>query len=447
MSEPTKTLAPTTNETLQLQSEGSLSANPPGFGLTAAPIQRQAPVEGETTAKEAVQPEPTTALPETFDSAAAIKYNDGKQLRLDWVRLLQKELLGTMSSTNGNFDQATVEALGKWQMKQWPGQKPDGKIGPNTRRQLEKVFPSLLTTTVGDHLESRILVPGEASLEQKYAYYKGMVETSGGVFLAGASEMNLVGIRGVKVGDGTEKHMVKGKVVAKGTIYQTTSAGDFAKARKSKKADDHFSGQHTGFDDMIVSLWVDEKGTMQVKERIGNVDPGDRYTKDAYKTGHLRDGQYSYKTGRHSTGSSSHRKAVAGIDDPDNVLNANPKYSGGKRTQYNALVPTRNQEVWRNSEKDDFSISEKEEATSNERIYGRNKRYVNNNFAMNIHTSRENAPNSQACQNVPANEYVDFMKEIQGSSNKKNILYSLIDASKIESGLQLVKQEDKSEGN
>lgn len=437
MSEPTLSHQNPQVSSTGLECQGSSCYSPPSLQLTAKPIQRNG--EGEETATAG----PAT-LPDDYDWEAAISYNDGKEFRLDWVRLLQQELIGAMRSTDGSFDRETVEAIGRWQMAQWPTQDPDGKIGPQTRRQLESVFASLLTTTLGDHLEPRILVPGAATAQEKFTYYRGIIESSGGVFLPGAMEYNMLGIRGVAVADGTDAHQVGGQTLAAGTLYQTDSAQDFSTARAAGRSDDHFSGRHNGMNDMIVSLWVDADGNFHAQERMGNVDPGDRYTADQYRTGHLRDGQYSYRTGTHSTSSASHRAAVRGIDDPDNVLNVH-EIRNGTRTRYNALVPTRNQEVWRNHENDDFSISEAEEATSNERIYTRNNRYVNDNFAMNIHTSRNTRPNSQACQNIPADQYLEFMNEVYASSNTGNILYTLIDASKIENGLQLVTQEDRSE--
>lgn len=445
MSEPVKTHQSGESATMQLECEGDSCFAPPSLSLSAGPLQKQeAPGDGtDTPTTDTAAPAPA-ALPDGFDWNAAVTYNDSKEFRLDWVRLLQQEMVGAMSSTNGTFDQATVEAIGRWQMVQWPDQAPDGKIGQNTRRQLESVFPSLLTTTLGTHLDSRVLVPAGASDEQKYGYYRSIIQGAGGVFLSNAMEMNLLGIRGVLVSDGSEAHQINGETVPTGTLYQTESAQDFANARTAGTADDHFSGRHAGLNDMMVSVWVTADGAFEVRERMGNVDPGDRYTADAYRTGHLRDGQYSYQTGTHSTGSGSHRAAVNGINDPNNVLGIH-EVSGGTRTRYNALTPTRNQEVWRNHENDDFSISENEEATSNERIYTRNNRYVNDNFAMNIHSSRNNRPNSQGCMNIPAEHYLEHMQEIYASSNQRNILYTLIDASKIADGLQMVTQEDRSE--
>ena len=428
--------------------KAAIASHLPPLNLTTCPLQRQE-VEGDTETSPALAP---GALPADFDWADAVRYNNERELRLDWVRLLQQVLLGTMTSTDGTFDRATVEALGQWQMGQWPEQKPDGKIGPQTRRRLEETFPPLLTTVLGNHLEPRILVPGGASNAQKYAYYSGIITNAGGVFLNGPMQYNILGIRGVATADGSDAHQIGGQTLAANTLYQTDSARDYAAARASGGTDDHLDGRHVGMNDIIVSLWVNAAGEPEVRERMGSVDPSEAFRtgpSDPNRTGHLRDGQYPYEVGTHGTRSRSHIAALNSIEDPDNVLGV---YEDGGRTRYSALRPTRNQEAWRNSERDDFFISAGEEAHANTQIYRNNRdperrtsRYINNNFAMNIHTSRNDRPNSQACMNVPAEHYLEFAQEFQASSNQDNILFTLIDASKIENGLQLVRQEERAE--
>jgi hypothetical protein len=414
--------------------------SPPEFSLSAAPIQKQDAGDGGGTGGETAT---TTAAPEgipvpEINVSRAITYNNGKEFRLDWVRNLQLSLIGSRRSTDGSFDEETVRAIAAFQARQ-PGATAsgvDGKIGPTTRRQLEAAYPILLNTTVGSHLDSRVLVPAGTGEPERFNYWKGIIESSGAVFLTDPMAMNLLGIRGIKIADGSDAHQVGGSTLAAGTIYQTSSAQDFVNARAAGTTDDHMSGDHFGFDDMIISLWQDAEGNVHVRERIGNVDPNELYTDDAYGTGHLMDGQYAYQVGMHSTASSTHRDAVAGISDPDNVLRRNTRDDG--RYEYRALRPTRNQEVWREHENNDRFVSEAEEETSRERVYDRNNRYVNDNFAMNIHSSRDNHPNSQACMNVPASQYLEFMNEVLASSNQSNVLYTLIDASKIENGLVVV---------
>lgn len=428
----------------QLQAEGGAGMQPPEFSLTAGPIQMQDGEDGGATSDATTTAAPglmSGPVPE-FDRAAAIAYNNGTAFanrdhgfRIDWVRNLQQSLMGRMISTDGNMDTATVEAIAQFQAIHFPGEAPDGKVGTNTRRKLEEIYPVLLSTITGSHLEPRVLVPAGSNEEQRFGYFRGIIESAGGVFLTEPMAMNLIGIRGIKVADGSENHQIGGQTLASGTIYQTSSAQDFVNARAEGRTDDHLSGAHEGFDDMIVSLWVDAEGAMHVTERTGNVDPGDLYTDDAYGTGHLMDGQYSYGVGRHSTGSASHKTAVRGINDENNILN---RSESGGRLSYNALRPNGNQEVWREHDVNDRFVSETEEEMSRERLYSRNGRYVNNNFAMNIHSSRDTRPNSQACMNVPASQYISFMEEIYASSNQRNILYTLIDASKIENGLQIV---------
>ncbi len=430
----------------RLQAEGGASMAPPAFSLGADPIQRQVPPAdnsgGSSSPNAPIAAAPVLAqgplLP--FDGPGAITYNNAREFRIDWVRNLQLSLLGTRRTTDGSFDQETVDAIARFQMTHLPTQTPDGKIGPATRRKLEEIYPVLLSTIVGPHTESRILVPAGADNAARYGYWKGIVESAGGVFNETAMALNLVGIRGVKISDGSDAHTINGVVVPSGAIYQTASAQQFLADRAAGTANTHLSGDHDGFNDMITSLWVDAAGTMHVQERIGNVDPNELYRDDEYQTGHLMDGQYAYELGTHGTKSRSHQAAVNGISDPNNDL--------GRRTtdgklRYAALRPTRNQEVWREHEGNDLSISQNEETTSRDRLYDRNNRYVNDNFAMNIHSSSNDHPNSQACMNVPAAQYLDFIHEVQASSNQRNILYTLIDASKIENGLVLQTQEQR----
>lgn len=424
----------------QLQSEGGVTMAPPAFTLGATAGQQTPPGGGEgTPTTEAVTAAPQLAVGpiQAYDIPGAISYNNAKEFRIDWVRNLQLSLLGARTSTDGSFDQATVDGVARFQMTQLPG-APDGKIGPATRRKLEEIYPILLSTIVGAHTESRILIPAGADNSARYGYWKAIVEEAGGVFNTTAMAMNIVGIRGVKTSDGSAEHTINGTVVPAGAIYQTASAAQFVADRAAGVDNTHLSGDHQGFNDLMVSLWVDAAGVMHVQERIGNVDPNEVYNKDRYGTGHLMDGQYAYQLDTHGTGSPTHQAAVRGIEDPNNDLG---RTESGGRLRYAALRPTRNQEVWREHESNDFSISPTEETQSRTQIYNDHNRYVNDDFAMNIHSSSNAHPNSQACMNVPADHYLDFIHEVQASSNQSNILFTLIDASKIENGLVLQSQQ------
>lgn len=407
---------------------------PPPFSLAASPVQRK---EDDKVVEPVCDP---TTVPD-IDVKSAIAFNNKRQFRLDWVRNLQQTLVGKMTIKDGNFDEELVKAIAKFQHCHPKLSKGvDGKIGKNSRTELEASHPVLQTTIIGDNLDSRILVPGTADDTQKYNYYKGIIESTGGVFLSGGGEMNLLGMRGVKIADGSEAHQVDGQTLAAGTLYQTESAKDFAEARKAGKTDDHMKfSKSEGHDDMIISLWVEKDGTIKVKERQGSVDPASAWKEDKYGTGHLRDGQNAFKLGSHSTGSASHKKAANGIDDPNKVINV--RSAGKGRIRYDALTPARKQEVWRNSDSNNLHISEAEEAQSNKQVNANHGRYFADNFAINIHTSGNTYGNSVACQNVPADQFVDFMSENKAATNGNNILYTLIDASKIADGLKLVKSE------
>jgi hypothetical protein len=430
-------------QSAQLQSEGGTTMAPPAFNLGATPVQQPVPPNGGGDAPTGQATNAAPVLVEgplpPYDIPSAISYNNAKEFRIDWVRNLQLSLLGTRRSTEGSFDQETVDAVARFQMTHSLG-TPDGKIGPATRRKLEETYPVLLSTIVGDHTESRILVPAGADNSARYGYWRTIVEEAGGVFNTTAMAMNIVGIRGVKISDGSAAHTVNGAIVPSGAIYQTGSAAQFEADRAAGRDNTHLSGQHQGFNDLMVSLWVDAEGVMHVQERIGNVDPNEVYDDDTYGTGHLMDGQYAYELGTHGTSSRSHKAAVNAIEDPNNDLG---RTEANGRLRYAALRPTRNQEVWREHEDNDFSISPNEETESRTQIYNRQGRYVNDNFAMNIHSSSNAHPNSQACMNVPADQYLDFIHEVQASSNQRNILFTLIDASKIENGLVLQTQETR----
>ncbi len=432
---------------------GGCVATPPEFNITAG-IDEPLPIHIPTIPE--IMGNPQVPQPE-IDAKKAIEANNKSEFRIDWVRNLQLELLGSRISTDGNFDEATVKQVARFQQVIMGQDKPSGIIDGDTRRKLEAIYHRLYIEVLGDKLDARVLVPASATGDQRYDYWKKIIQDAGGHFMENDKEVNLLGIRGVKIADGSDEHQVNGTTLASGDIYQTESANDFAKARqenaksgKDSNKDNHLSGKHNSFDDLMVSLWMDGKDK-KVEERRGNVDPRSKYTDDKYGTGHLSDGQYAYRTGRHGTTSGTHKSAVKGMDKKDRkYLNvADYTRSDGKKgVRYDALVPTRNQEVWREHDKNDLYLSESEENYSREAIYNRDKkvakygnRYVNDNFAMNIHTSSTKHPNSQACMNVPADEYPEFMKEIKDSNNKKNVLFTLIDTSKISEGLKVVKTE------
>jgi hypothetical protein len=388
------------------ESEGRSSA-PPAFQLMASPvapptagaeggaqggnntpIQRQEapPSEAPTTAPATVTPEapvseavaPVAAEPVAAAapllaaevSTTAIKKNDASQFRLDWVRNLQLALIGRRVSTNGNFDDETVQAVAKFQADHAAEcGVSNGIINPGTRRALEQTYPGLKTQLLGKHLGFRFWFPADIGSEAKYGYYRSIIENAGGVFLTGANELNLLGIRGIHIADD-------------GAIYQDTSAEEFSrtqadrayaqlppekvegeegaaakaerkqpsalrkqKAQLSLPTHDHM-GSKT-LNDMIVSIWVDAEGKAQCDERKGSVDPSEANTeRDRPGTAHLRDGQYAYQTGQHRT--THHGKALDTLPKEDKAY-LNPSKGKGDTRTYDALRPARNQEVWRES--------------------------------------------------------------------------------------------------
>ncbi len=370
------------------------------------------------------------------DLLFALDCNNEQQFRLDWVRKLQNILLGKIQSTNGDFDYEMVLALQEFQKRN--DLKAHGIVDAPTRARLEKQFPSLLTTILGPHLDKRCLLESDIDQEMRYQHYQGFIEQQKGVFLEGPCEINLLGIRGIEYD-------------AAGAIWQSNSARDYYEARQKNTIDDHLCAHQ--LDDLIVSVWRDEYGKAHVKEWRASVDPSEPYTStDRPGTAHLRDGQYLYASGFHTTRGQNHIQAIKQLQcDLDARLFRALSYGDqatqtkimdlyrlmeirleGKEARYMALRPTRKQEVWRNNQVNDLFIDFEEEALSNQRIYLGDPDYFALDFGINIHTSRANQGDSMACQNIPCDQYLDFMSLLLAMRNSDKVPYTLIDASKIE---------------
>jgi len=52
-------------------------------------------------------------------------------------------------------------------------------------------------------------------------------------------------------------------------------------------------------------------------------------------------------------------------------------------------------------------------------------------IGIHIHSAPDDETSSEGCQNIPISLYASFLKEIENSNNRTDILYTLIDASKI----------------
>jgi len=393
--------------------------------------------------------------------AEAVAFDTGLHLRIDWVRRMQTRLRadGRMTSLDGALDTATVTGLMWFQHD--AGLTVDGRVTGDTRRAIEAGFSDLHDGLLGDHLEARVLVPGDAPTPERYNYYRDIVTGAGGVFLAGPREINMLGIRGVEV-TGEPGHL---------QIAQSNSAAQFAEARA--EAGDplpgiaapegttpdrsHFSGRTRrdhGFDDVIITLWFeqDEAGARvyHVTEHRGSVDPQSHWSESrpSEGTSHLRDGTYRYELGTHTTDYDHHRTAVAGFaGDPTMEYHdhSHDLVDPEDTTSYAALVPTDGLEVLRDDpHHDDHFLTSDEEARSERHIDDlgefdhhhpgdeRDPRYTAGSIAIHIHSAPAGAPASQGCQNVPVNAgYQDMIHEIAGSANRDSVYYTLIDASRI----------------
>lgn len=397
--------------------------------------------------------------------AAAIKFNNHGQhkneigrFRLDWVRNMQKALGIKNLSTDRSFNQETIEAIMKFQTEK--GLPADGKITPSTRRVLDASFPQLQYELFGEHAEEKhsgrtILKAGEEGQavgignrsykndKSRYDFYKKVIVGTGGYFEKKEGHINMLAIRGAvltKTGEIKQTHTA---ALAKKDFdagKESTNIAHFGddkttrtnrtKLHKDKKLDVGHS-----WDDMIISLWKEGENYV-VKERKGSVDPAS--VNKEMGTAHLVDGQHTFQMGRrHTTSSTAHKAVAKRLNKKDsktiNGTGWDDKYA------YEALRSHGNQEIYRESMKKklkNFHIDKNEFETSvagglQEQI----KQYVNRkNLGVNIHAGQKDSSLSLGCQNIPEDQYLDFIKEIgqaKAKHGQSRFLYTLVDASKI----------------
>ncbi|MFK7928962.1 MAG: hypothetical protein AB8H79_12290 [Myxococcota bacterium] len=355
-----------------------------------------------------------------------------RPLRVDFARKVEELLLGEAVSTNGVLSDEGLDAVVAWQVDQ--GLPADGRVLGETRRGLESLMDPYETQLLGDELHERVLVPAEANGASRFDFYRAVVEEAGGYFDDSFGQVNLVGIRGIHMtGDKGARHIAQSASAAREVGLDQASG------------EPHFHG--AGFDDVIVSLWVDEQGTHHVEERRGTLDPDLFWSKDKDNkrkktegTAHIRDGQYVYKLGRHRT--SHHADALdERVNDPEvsaedkDALDV--KRAGKDRRSYQALQPE-SLEVLREGPKelDDHRISSEEFESSLHDIRSGNSRNVDpSGISTNVHASPEHAPSSLGCPNIPlGGGYAEFIREIEDSrdaTGSNRVLFTVIDASKI----------------
>ena len=257
------------------------------------------------------------------------------------------------------------------------------------------------------------------------------------------------------------------------------------------KTDEAKKTKEDAFDDVVLSIWWEDTEAgpkYYVQARQGSVDPGEHYPTNASKpskknkgTAHLRDGQYVYQLGRHGTTHKEHMDAIARMcakdQDTCNMLEpevtatgvsseileeyTKKKHTTSKKTipfkpdslffnsflkkengyeniklkkiSYKALTKRIPTEVIRDANYD--GILDENEIRESMKLIRQNKssyRDTNSNIMINIHSSPDTETSSQGCQNIPESTYASFISECKNASNKKRILYTLLDGSKIE---------------
>ncbi len=372
-----------------------------------------------------VQKSPDTSETPAYDAdtiKAAQEFNNaghGGQVGrfpLDWIRKLQMALgvPEAQWSTDRTFEEETIKKIMDFQLLHPEllnrHKKADGQLGTKTRIALESAYPQLNQALIGAFTEpGRILVPKDAVEGERYDYYAQVIGEAGGYLDPRSGHINMLGIRGVVFDQD-------------GNIKQTATADAYQKAQDNagKPADQqssdknlqpknqsHFSdgggartnkktvndaadiGAQDTWDDIIVSLWIDDQDVKHVKERKGSVDPGT--SGDTLGAAHLRDGQYTYGLGKHGTKSSAHQKVAK------KVVEENSNITGGQGEssyRYTALRSQGNVEVLRDDTKNLGKVpgyfKQKDLDRSIEAIRKDDDRYTGTGHtAINIHLGGE----------------------------------------------------------
>jgi len=406
-------------------------------------------------------------------------YNNRHRHPVDFVRKVERRL-GVAEqdlTTNGIISLAICQRISDFQQqngiepvvpirktvrgrKKWVRQVTYGALEEKTRLAMEAAWPELQAQLIGEHRDPRILVPGGATPEARYALYAGWIRQQGGHVDDTVGRINLLGIRGVAVSNENGGLQLK----------QTASAGDYAHGYDAK----HFHGDK--LDDVIISISIGPDKKPVVQERVGTVDPNMFWSKDhdrkkSQKEGssHLMDGQYVYRMGHHTT--SHHPDDIreyakeenptikpdkrGHVKDPTlgNTRSKWKKIEGKKglyKERYRALQPVSEQVMRDDFTSDDHTISEEEFQASMARVRKRDRRYVGTDIGTNIHSSQKGGASSLGCMNIPLDEgYAQFIGEVYGSQDtvaqnmktglpenqelkKDELLFTLVDASKLQ---------------
>ncbi|MFT5455006.1 MAG: hypothetical protein ACI9K2_001484 [Myxococcota bacterium] len=332
------------SETPALAADGTVHRYKPPSGATA-----------DKTTKKKKRRRKRQQKPVSAKRALAL--NRALQLPLDFIRRLRVALLGESLDAQGNthaMDAALTLAVAGVQRTHTAepdtgtaddfayadtsglGSRPLGELGGaidgRTFRLLE-ALPGMAFRLLGDHTpaagsaEARI-VPAGTPVEARWVFYRNLIRARGGVFLEGPGELNLLSIRGARKDES-------------GAVVQTGGAGAFKRAyaksgparnpsgasptgaspaaagtgpsrtKKAEKGAKHFSGKQ-GFDDLVISIWVQREGARlvpRVSERAGSVDPAGASDKNK-GAAHLMDGQTMQTLRTHGTSGGGHQTAV-----------------------------------------------------------------------------------------------------------------------------------------
>jgi soluble lytic murein transglycosylase-like protein len=328
-------------------------------------------------------------------------FNDSQGFSVDFVRWLESlfGLAYSKQSESGKFSEDLTRALELWQNS--CGLKVDGKVAwkGDTFQSLGTLrFEPLEGKYKGK--EGREILPARASVDEKYDFFKRLIISNYGVFKESPGTVNVVGIRGLS--DGKQvSNVLRGSGLVD-TIHNDT----------------------------LFLVGQDEKGNKFVKEYPSSVDPGGQNREKP--TAHLRDGTYLYKMGLHPGRHhpelikklSSYAAQLKTSSDPEEKKMGN-SIEVHDDLRYTALRGVSKQTVLR-----DFNKNKKLEPY--EEHLG--------DFGINIHLSDiiQGKPWSIGCQVISGKtasdtikNYVDFIGKINQSSNRNEIPYTLIDASKV----------------
>jgi len=333
----------------------------------------------------------------------AQKFNDSQGFSVDFVRWLESffGLPYSKQSESGKFSKDLTRALELWQHS--CGLKIDGKMAwkGDTFKSLGGLrFETLEGKYAGK--DGRMILPADASVSDKYDFFKQLVKSRFGVFKEGPGVVNIVGIRGM-----SEGKQVSNVLRGRGLVDTTHN-------------------------DTIFLVGQDAKGKKFVKAYPASVDPGSQ--RRDQPTAHLRDGTYLYKISLHP--GRHHLKLIKNLSDyvaklkkssdqQEKSLGESVKIHSDLR--YTALRGISKQTVLRDFNKDG-KLEPHEEHLGH--------------FGINIHISdiTKRKPWSIGCNVISGKtepdtlkNYVDFTHTIRQSKNRNEIPYTLIDFSKVDS--------------